>query len=144
MNAFAPYVDTNRHVEVIPVVFVGSEADRRQNERIAPVSGTAESYPAVVSATGAAASDETWMEPAVASTPGAASNDALGERSPIVMRTDPARQRWLRLKRAFWTPEGRQARVERALKALEEAVVRYDLDDETLRWIAEDRDLEDM
>jgi hypothetical protein len=101
-------------------------------------------YPAVVLAFGASAADETWAESVVASFLSAPSNNVLDNRTRTVIRPDPARQRWLRLKRAFWTPEGRQARVERALKALDEAVVHYDLDADTLRWIAEDPDLEDM
>jgi len=76
----------------------------------------------------------------------AASNPALagGGQETMALAAYAARQRWLQLKRSHFKREGRQARVEAALKALEEAAFDYGLDAETVRWIAEDADLEDM
>ena len=47
------------------------------------------------------------------------------------------------MKRRHFRPEGREQRIREALKALDEAIVKYPLDAETIRWIAEDKDLED-
>jgi hypothetical protein len=46
------------------------------------------------------------------------------------------------LKRAHFTKKGRAARIARAKKALEEARWDIPLDMETLKWLAEDPDLE--
>ncbi|MDO8585949.1 MAG: hypothetical protein Q7T82_02815 [Armatimonadota bacterium] len=54
-----------------------------------------------------------------------------------------ARRRFERLKRAHFRLEGRDERIANALKALEEATENYPLDAETVRWIAEDKDIED-
>jgi hypothetical protein len=59
-----------------------------------------------------------------------------------LLTPDSGKERWLRLKRSHFSAEGRQARIEAALKALEEAVIESPLDAETIRWIAEDADLE--
>ena len=62
----------------------------------------------------------------------------------LVLTIDPAEERWQRLKRRYFPPEWRQERIEAALKALEEAVVYYDLDADTMRWIVEEADEEDF
>ena len=46
------------------------------------------------------------------------------------------------LLRAHFTKKGRAARIARARKALEEFKLDVDLDMETIRWVAEDPDLE--
>lgn len=55
-----------------------------------------------------------------------------------------ARRRWLELKWSHFTQQGRKQRIERALAALHRVAIRYDLDSETIKWIAEDPDLEDL
>lgn len=53
------------------------------------------------------------------------------------------RRRFERVKRTHFSPDGREDRVREALKALDELVVAYPLQADTVRWIAEDKDLED-
>lgn len=48
------------------------------------------------------------------------------------------------LKRAHFTKKGRAARIARAKKALEEFKWDLDLDAETIKWLAEDPDIEYM
>jgi hypothetical protein len=48
------------------------------------------------------------------------------------------------LKGAHFTKKDRSARISRALKTLEKFEWDFDLDPETIRWIAEDPDLEYM
>ncbi len=54
------------------------------------------------------------------------------------------REKWLRLKAVRFPPEGREERASAAVRAIESAVAHYDLDPETIRWIAEDVDVEDI
>jgi len=61
----------------------------------------------------------------------------------VEQQRERARRRFNRLKRRHFRPEGREQRIREALKALDEAIVKYPLDAETIRWIAEDKDLED-
>lgn len=55
---------------------------------------------------------------------------------------DPTNRKWLKLRWAHFPREGREARVQRALAAIESAVAAFGLDAATLREIAEDPDLE--
>jgi hypothetical protein len=53
---------------------------------------------------------------------------------------DPANGKLAELKAEYFTPEGREERIAKALQALETP----SLDCETWKWIAEDADLEDL
>ena len=55
-----------------------------------------------------------------------------------------AERRWSRFKQTHWPREGRERRISQGLEALDSAIVDYGLDIETIRWIAEDVDLEDL
>jgi hypothetical protein len=57
---------------------------------------------------------------------------------------DIRNRKWLELKWRHFSRAGREERVARALAALERAVIPYRLDAETVRWLAEDADLEDL
>ena len=48
------------------------------------------------------------------------------------------------LKRKHFTKKGRAARIDHALKALEQFRWDFSLDDATLKWIAEDPDIEQI
>ncbi len=52
-------------------------------------------------------------------------------------------QRLLTLKHSRFSPAGRRERVRAALRGLEEAVTNYGLDANTMRWLAEESDLEE-
>jgi len=65
------------------------------------------------------------------------------EFSPITTRTKEQEKLW-RIKREHFTSKGREQRIKTALSALEEAVVDYQLDAETVHWLALDVDAEDM
>lgn len=55
-----------------------------------------------------------------------------------------ARIRWHQLKRSKWNESGRQQRVATALEALNSATRDYGLAGKTIKWLAEDMDLEDL
>lgn len=49
-----------------------------------------------------------------------------------------------RNKAKHFTPEGREARIAKALQVLEAPAPSFALDRETWKWLAEDADLEDL
>jgi hypothetical protein len=61
-----------------------------------------------------------------------------------VVNVDLPNLRWLELKWSHFTRAGREPRIKRALAALHRAAIRYELNAETIKWIAEDPDLEDF
>jgi hypothetical protein len=59
----------------------------------------------------------------------------------VSARPNPA---FLKLKRARLRKEGREERIQKALRALEKATLDYGLDADTIRWLAESPDLEGL
>ena len=55
---------------------------------------------------------------------------------------DTAKAKLTKLKAKHFTPEGRKDRIAKALQILEASTPGFALDRETLKWIAEDADLE--
>lgn len=55
-----------------------------------------------------------------------------------------AKRRWEEIKRRNWPEKWREERIARGLAALNEAIVDYGLDADTVRWIAEEATLEDV
>ncbi len=66
-----------------------------------------------------------------------------GKRS-ATLPTASGRRKFLALKRAHFREEGKEERIRKALEALKKATVDYGLDADTVRWIAESPDLEDL
>ncbi len=56
-------------------------------------------------------------------------------------RPNPA---FLKLKRAHFRKEGREERIQKAVRALKKATSGCGLDADTVRWLAESPDLEDL
>jgi len=142
------HVHTNPKIEGMPPVFAGGESwtdlddarwlGARKQKRASPM--------AIVGSKGDVASVVTSAERAYSAALEGSSNPVLGprEQSAAEVSLDLARRRWLRLKESHFSREGRRRRIEAAVKALDAALVDYNLDAETARWIAEDADLEDM
>ena len=61
-----------------------------------------------------------------------------------VLNVDLANRKWLQVKWSHFARVGREQRIAKALAALDRASVSYDLDAQTVEWIAEDPDLEDF
>ena len=61
-----------------------------------------------------------------------------------VLNVDLPNRKWLRVKWSHFARAGREQRIAKALAALDRASVSYDLDAQTVEWIAEDPDLEDF
>jgi hypothetical protein len=57
---------------------------------------------------------------------------------------DIAKAKLAKLMVKHFTPEGRKERIAKALQILQAPTPRFALDRETLKWIAEDADLEDL
>lgn len=65
-------------------------------------------------------------------------------KKPKSAAAPPDNPKLAALKRAHFTKKGRAARIARARKALEEFRWDVDLNTETIKWLAEDPDLEYM
>jgi hypothetical protein len=121
-------------------------------DRQSPLWQIQDRYPAhwptmrVELATGTASSGAVWTTSEMPGT-AASSGDTLRgtqESESVMLPVTIPNENWRMLKQKHFNPQGKVARVERALRALREAVVHYDLDAETIRWIAEESDPEDM
>ena len=67
-----------------------------------------------------------------------------GEPLIPVVSVDVANRKWLELKWSHFKRAGRQQRVGAGLRALKRGTVAYGVDAETLRWAAQDVDVEDI
>jgi hypothetical protein len=56
---------------------------------------------------------------------------------PIVLMFNPGKQKLSELLKAHFTEEGREARINKSLKALEEATIPSKIDLDTLNWIVD-------
>jgi hypothetical protein len=61
-----------------------------------------------------------------------------------VIGIDIRNRKWLALKWRHFARAGRSRRIQEALRAIERAVTRYDLDAVTMRWVAQDAAVEDI
>jgi hypothetical protein len=116
-------------------------------EDLLPLLSVPSARPPIVELSAGPAASEPALTSVIREKKSAGSADFVwehGQADSLVVAIDPAEERWQRLKRRYFPPEGRQERIKAALKALEEAVVYYDLDADTMRWIVEEADEEDF